>query len=58
MRRAEEAAAALRPLASSATAVAIVLGSGLNELAGRLIDARSRLLRSGSPFSAHHRGRA
>jgi purine-nucleoside phosphorylase len=39
--RAEEAAAALRSSAPPATAVAIVLGSGLNELAGRLIDAQS-----------------
>ncbi len=31
----------LRPAASLATKVAIVLGSGLNELADRIIDARS-----------------
>jgi len=37
-RRAEEAAAVLRPAAALAPKVAVVLGSGLNELADRLTD--------------------
>jgi purine-nucleoside phosphorylase len=40
-RRAEEAAAVLRPAASLAPKVAVVLGSGLNELAGRIVEART-----------------
>jgi purine-nucleoside phosphorylase len=39
-RRAEEAAAVLRSAAESAPKVAVVLGSGLNELADRIVDAR------------------
>jgi purine-nucleoside phosphorylase len=41
--RAEEAAAVLRSAAESAPKVAVVLGSGLNELADRIVDARTVL---------------
>jgi purine-nucleoside phosphorylase len=40
-RRAEEAAAVLRPPSSLAPKVAVVLGSGLNELAGQIVEART-----------------
>ena len=56
--RAEEAAAVIRAAAADTPRLAVVLGSGLNELADRIADADDRPLRPDSPLSAHDRRRA